>query len=486
MKRVLLVSTNTVTAPYPVPPLGLCLMAEAIAAEQRYEVRLHDGLGDHGARLPEVVADFRPELVGLGIRNLDELVMRQPHSYLPEIIERFVAPLRQLSAAPLVLGGSGYSLFPEAILAATGADYGIVGEGEHSFPALLAALAAGGDPRALAIPGVVVAEHARDVPRGGRAQQPATAAPRPRSVPGSAIASSNIDRWLDYSPYRERGSYPVQTKRGCPHECIYCTYPTLEGAGCRVREPAAIVEEIAQAQQRLGEVGFEIVDSTFNDPPGHAEAICREILRRGLRLRLRTMGVNPRGVTRELVELMRQAGFAQIDCTPDSGSAAVIARLGKNFTLQDLVCAARAVRAAAMPTMWFFLFGGPGETERTFAESMALIDGEIDPQDMVYMAVGLRVYPGTRLQAAAVEQGVLAASDDLLAPRFYVSPELGAERLHQLVEQACGSRPNCVPVWEATPDAALRQRAAELRAAGHGDEPMFRSLLRARRERMGG
>ena len=483
MKRVLLVSTNTVTAPYPVPPLGLCLIAETIAAEHRHEVRLHDGLGDHGAGLPALVAAFRPELVGLGIRNLDELVMRQPHSYLPEIIERFVAPLRRVSDAPLVLGGSGYSLFPEAILAATGADYGIVGEGERSFPALLAALAAGGDARA--IPGVVVAEHARRAARAASSPEPA-AVPRPSPLPGSAIPSSNIDRWLDYSLYRERGSYPVQTKRGCPHECIYCTYPALEGAGCRVREPAVIVEEIAQAQQRLGQVGFEIVDSTFNDPPGHAEAICREILRRGLRLRLRTMGVNPRGVTGELCELMRRAGFAQIDCTPDSGSAAVIAQLGKNFTLEDLVRAARALRAAAMPTMWFFLFGGPGESELTFAESMTLIDREIDPQDMVYMAVGLRVYPGTRLHAIALGQGVLAASDDLLAPSFYVSPGLGADRLHELVEQACASRPNCVPVWEATPDAALRQRAAELRAAGHGDEPMFRTLLRARRERMGG
>jgi hypothetical protein len=483
MKRVLLVSTNTVTAPYPVPPLGLCLMAETIAAERRREVRLYDGLGDNGAGLPALVAAFRPELVGLGIRNLDELVMRQPHSYLPEIIDRFVAPLRRVSDAPLVLGGSGYSLFPEAILAATGADYGIVGEGERSFPALLEALGAGGDPRA--IPGVVVADHAGRGARGQASPAPVATAARPSPLPGSAIPSSNIDRWLDYSLYRERGSYPVQTKRGCPHECIYCTYPALEGAGCRVREPAAIVEEIAQAQQRLGQVGFEIVDSTFNDPPGHAEAICREILQRGLRLRLRTMGVNPRGVTGELCELMRRAGFAQIDCTPDSGSAAVIARLGKNFTLADLVGAARALRAAAMPTMWFFLFGGPGESERSFAESMAFIDGEIDPQDMVYMAVGLRVYPRTRLHAIALEQGVLAAGDDLLAPCFYVSPALGADRLHELCAQACASRPNCVPVWEATPDAALRQRAAELRAAGHGDEPMFRTLLRARRERMG-
>jgi radical SAM superfamily enzyme YgiQ (UPF0313 family) len=474
MKRVLLVSTNTVTAPYPVPPLGLCLVAESI--KQRCQVRLHDGLTDRGASLGSLCRELEPDLVGVGIRNLDELVMHRPHSYLPEIVAQFVAPLRAATTAPIVLGGSGYSLFPEAILEATGADYGIVGEGERSFPALLDALEQGGD--AGTIPGVVVARAL------GTGAAPIGARP-PTPLAGSAMGSSNIDQWLDYSPYRERGSYPVQTKRGCPHECIYCTYPGLEGSACRVRQPAAIVDEIAQAHERLGDVGFEIVDSTFNDPPGHAEAVCREIIRRGLAVRLRTMGVNPRGVTGELVVLMRRAGFAQIDCTPDSASAPVIAALRKNFTLEELVRSARAVRAADMPTMWFFLFGGPGETEQTFAESLAFVDREILPDDMVYMAVGLRIYPRTRLHDIALADGALAPHESLLEPRFYLSPTLGADRLHALVEEACGARPNCVPVWESTPDAALRLRAAELRAESGRDEPMFRSLLRARRERMG-
>jgi radical SAM superfamily enzyme YgiQ (UPF0313 family) len=474
MKRVLLVSTNMVTAPYPVPPLGLCLVAQSLAAG--YELRMFDGLVDGGASLAQVVGEFSPDYVGVSIRNLDEPVMQEPRSYVGEIRDRFLAPLRALTDAPIILGGAGFSIFPDELLDTMAADFGVVGEGEQAMPELLAALDHGGS--AQSIPGVVLPARARSAARGR-----SSGGREPLS--GANIPFSHLDRWVDFSLYRERGAYSLQTKRGCPRECIYCTYPAIEGFNCRLRMPEVVVDEIAEAQARLGDVTFELVDSTFNDPRGHAEAICREIIRRGLRVRLRTMGVNPAGVTEELVELMRRAGFAQIDSTPDSASASVIQGLRKNFTVDDLVRSARAVRNAGMPTMWFFLFGGPGETERTVDETLAFIDREVLPDDMVLLAAGLRIYPHTRLHEVALAEGIVAPGESLLAPRFYVSAALGPDRLHELLGQACQTRPNCVPAWQSTPDADMRRRAAELRSMGALDEPMFRTFLRVRRERMG-
>ena len=75
----------------------------------------------------------------------------------------------------------------------------------------------------------------------------------------------------------KRGAYSVQTKRGCYHKCIYCTYPLIEGRNYKIRDAEAVADEIDQAYRRLGNVTFEFVDSTFNDPKNHAENICREI-----------------------------------------------------------------------------------------------------------------------------------------------------------------------------------------------------------------
>ena len=51
-----------------------------------------------------------------------------------------------LAAAPMILGGPGYSLYPERILELTGAEYGVAGEGESAVVELAAALARGERP----------------------------------------------------------------------------------------------------------------------------------------------------------------------------------------------------------------------------------------------------------------------------------------------------------------------------------------------------
>ncbi len=474
MARVLLVNANPECAPYPVPPLGLCLAAQSLAGA--HQVRVLDGTFAPPGALEQALGELAPEVVGLGVRNVDDVVMEDGRHYVAEIRARFAAPLRAATRAPLVLGGAGFSLYPEALLDALDADCGLVGEAEAGLPALVEALAAGRSPAGL--PGVVC----RGQPGGDRVE------PARLPGPGLRLARADIARWIDYRPYRERGAYPVQTKRGCAHDCLYCSYVRIEGGRYRLRAPAEVADEIEAACERLGAdppPAFEIVDSTFDDPPGHAEEICRAIAARGLRVRLRTMGVNPGQVSAGLLDLMRRAGFAQVDCTPDSASPRMLASLRKNFDRAALERAAGALGEAGMPTMWFFLLGGPGEDEDTLRETFDFVDRFVDPRDMVHLTAGLRIYPRTGLHRAALAEGLVAPGDPLLEARFYVSPRLGAARLRELVSRAAEARPNCVPAWESSPPPEMLREAAALRARDGLQEPMFRTLLRLRRQRMG-
>ena len=128
MKRVLLINTNTCRVPYPVAPLGLCLLASAL--EDAFEVRVHDGAFDGAAGMAEAVADFRPDVVGLTVRNVDDLLARGGAFFLDRVRDEFVRPLRALTDVPLVLGGSAFSLFPAYLMDLYGADWGVVAEGE--------------------------------------------------------------------------------------------------------------------------------------------------------------------------------------------------------------------------------------------------------------------------------------------------------------------------------------------------------------------
>jgi radical SAM superfamily enzyme YgiQ (UPF0313 family) len=468
MKKVLLVNTNTETLPYPVPPVGLCLLASKI--EDRYNVIVFDGAFGKNEELLKLVSDFKPDYIGFGIRNIDDMVYERQQVYFDIIKNEFTDPLKQISDATFILGGSGFSIYPEAMLRHLGIDIGIAGEAEDSFPELLDHLDRGKDPEG--IKGVVIRNKKSYIPVHSKIQETLN------------LPFANIDRFISFDPYKSKGAYSIQTKRGCYHKCIYCTYPLIEGSNYKIRDPGKVAEEIEQAYKRLGNVTFEIVDSTFNDPPGHAEKICNEIIKRGIRPRLRTMGINPRNTSRELFELMLKAGFSQIDCTPDSASPKMLRNMKKNFTLRQLINTAELIRENNLPTMWFFLFGGPGENEETFAETFDFIDKYINPEDMVHMTAGLRIYPGTHLHKTALKEGFAEPDNDLLMPFYYVSPELGMEKLNSMIKAAAAKRHFCVPSNESAPPREMLMQAIEIQSKMEVKEPMFRTLLRLRKAMM--
>ena len=82
-----------------------------------------------------------------------------------------------------------------------------------------------------------------------------------------------LDRKLLDPRYYERyGIESVQTKRGCPLRCDYCTYPIIEGRVGRLRTPSAVVDEMFLALDQHPDINhFFIVDSVFNLPRTHAK-----------------------------------------------------------------------------------------------------------------------------------------------------------------------------------------------------------------------
>lgn len=469
MKKILLINTNTETKPYPVPPLGLAMVASSL--KELREVKVFDGTFTSYHELPDVITDFQPDYIGFSVRNIDDMTYDNLNYYVEDVLRNFITPVKELTKVPLIIGGAGFSMFPEILMEKFALDYGVIGQGEIVFPLLLDALDAGCSD--IPLPGLITRNadglHIECAPQSSGAyfQQ-----------------HTQIDHWINFDPYRQRGAYTIQTKKGCAFHCIYCTYPVIEGASSRIRKAVDIVDEMQQAFERVGNVVFEFADSVFNDPPGHAEAICSEIIQRGLKFRMRTMGINPEHVSKELLTLMLQAGFTQIDCTPDSASETMLKRLGKNFNMDQLRNAASLIREMNIPAMWFFMLGGPGETPATIDETFDFIDHYIGPEDMVHLTSGLRIYPKTPLEKIALHEGLIPAGSDLLVPVFYFSKETPHNLLIQIIEEKCRTRGNCIPSFASAPPPEMMQQALKLRAEQGLEEPMFRTLLRIKQQQI--
>ena len=157
-------------------------------------------------------------------------------------------------------------------------------------------------------------------------------------------------------------------------QCIYCTYNTvLEGHHLRLREPSDVVDEIEEAFYQFKPESFEFVDSVFNDPVGHCQAILEEIIRRPWKARFGTMGVSPKNLDAKFLQLMKRAGFTSFMISPESASETMLTNYQKGFSLGDLRRAAEAINQFSFPVLWYFLVGGPGETNSTLQETLDFI-----------------------------------------------------------------------------------------------------------------
>ena len=203
----------------------------------------------------------------------------------------------------------------------------------------------------------------------------------------------DFQRWIDLKRYRSHlATVPIQSKRGCPFECIYCTYGISEGTDYRLFPP----EEVADAVRRLGNDNMrdiEFVDNVFNSPYDHAMDICEDLAGTPSRARLQTIELNPAFVDGELLRTMHRAGFTGVGITAESASDKILTNLGKGYTADQVWQASEAIRHNPIPCFWLFLIGGPGETRESFRETIRFAQNAARPMDVVFFNIGLRIYP---------------------------------------------------------------------------------------------
>lgn len=390
--RVLIVSANQEHRPDPVVPLGALYVAGAARAAG-HEVSLHDCCFDGPGFADPLAATLdrvRPDVIGLSMRNVDDVAWPRAQGWLAYYLD-VVAVLRaRCPGVPIVLGGAGFTLFPEAWLDALGLDHGVAGEGERAFVQVLDAIAVGATvPRLTRV----------SIPAGGLSTEPAT-------------------DLIDLARYFQLGGAAnVQTRRGCAFQCSYCTYPELEGRVPRLRDPKAVVEGMERLHRERGIDHFFVVDNVFNVPRRHAAAICDALIERALPIRW-TAFVSPWGLGPALLDRMARAGCDSVELGTDAAARETLAALGKPFGVPAIRAAADGCRAAGIRFSQSLILGGPGETLTTLEETFRVIE-ETDPTAVVAM-LGVRLYSETPLGRRALAEGWV---DEIgLSPVFYISP----------------------------------------------------------------
>lgn len=422
--KVLFISPNTEEIVMPTPPLGLAwVVAATKKAGHTVEVLDFKAVKDPHLALKDTIARFGPEIIGISVRNIDDQRMDDT-KFLLTPIKEVVSFCRELSKAKIILGGAGYSICPASILAYLGVGMGIQGEGEGVFPALLERIQKGHDLSD--IPGLYLSD--RGLMGTRRFPEDLDQLPFP-----------DLEALTSYLPKDREILLPVQTRRGCPLDCSYCSTAFIEGRHIRKRSTDRVIQELTRYKE-AGFSRFYFVDNTFNLPSSYARTLCSKMAMAGLEIAWQCI-LYPVEIEKDLVKEMARAGCKEASVGFESGSERILRKMNKRFKPEEVRVTCERLKDHGIRRLGFLLLGGPDETRESVEESLGFADSLC--LDALKISIGIRIYPHTELAKVAVEEGIIAPEDDLLFPKFYLAKGLKGW-IHQTVREWTADRPYCL------------------------------------------
>jgi len=415
-KKILLISANRFKVPYPVYPLGVAYIHTYLKKNlPDFDIRVFDMNLASPFELQEYIAGFQPGYIGISLRNADDVDSTSRESFTGGYRE-LVEVSRKNGNAVVIIGGSAFSIFPELFYRELSPDYGIIGEGEESMYKLISSLEKGIDVSS--IEGLVLNDG-----NGVRIN------PRRKYIHSLEL---NFDPELLGYYWHHSGMLNIQTKRGCPFRCVYCTYPLIEGRHVRTLDPGQIVETLERLKKESNIDYVFFTDSVFNISKRFNTELAELLIRRDLRIRWGAYFTITH-LERDFLALMKKAGLTHIEFGTESLSDITLKSYGKEFTAEEVIRASDWCNELDIYFAHFLILGGIGETEESLAETFE--NSKRINNSVFFPFVGMRIYPGTPLHESAINEGLMSREEELLEPRYYIASGVHLEDLKQRAAQ---------------------------------------------------
>ncbi len=222
------------------------------------------------------------------------------------------------------------------------------------------------------------------------------------------------------------GMAALQTKRGCAHRCVYCSYPLLEGRIVRSRAVKDVLDDIVSLINEHGAKYIFFTDSVFNDNGNLFLDVLKGMKRHRLTVPW-TCFIKPKKIVEEHVLLMKETGLKAVEIGADAASDKALKGMGKDFLFEDIILTNDIFVRNGIATSHSFMFGGPGETKESVVEGVGNI---IALRNTVsFVSMGVRILPGTPLEEIARREGLISSGENLLKSVYYFSSSLDLEWL---------------------------------------------------------
>lgn len=265
-----------------------------------------------------------------------------------------------------------------------GADIVVRGEAELTLPEIMDSLAK--DPDRLSeIPGLAFKKGDHII-----------------TTPPRALVTKFEDFALPYydeSIWKGIKTIPIETSRGCPMDCDFCSVTEFYGRKYRLMPVERVFQQLRQVKNSGKNVFF--IDDNFSANPRALE-ICEQLSKEGIYLKNSSAQVSVQAANKpELLKAMRKIGIERVYVGFESLNDASLTSVGKNAKAEQNKKAAEVFRDLGFWVHGMMIAGLDGDTPESLREDFQWMKNNLDSLQLF----SLVPLPGTRLARKMEQEG---------------------------------------------------------------------------------
>ncbi len=324
--------------------------------------------------------------IGFSLRNIDSMELDSVFytPYYREVMERIVKKAREINPNVLVLlGGGGYSVYHKGLKELLPFDIGITGNVEEDLYE-------------------AIVEHTNKLEDDFKIID--------NLLPFPLDLNENLVK-----TYRDIGAYqigiPTRCGGRCPMKCTYCSYGKIDNK-TNITRPLSILKKDILTLYNMGVREIFFTDSLFNISLSHAKEICKMLIDMNLKDFQWSAYAKPTSNI-EFIELAAKSGCKSLQISFDTFDPDMLVSLRKGFNQKQATEFVENCKLYNVDLLGLFLFGGPGENEKSIKTTCEFINKYFKRGEFFY-SFGMRVLPGSHL---AEISGI--SEEDMVKPLFW-------------------------------------------------------------------
>jgi len=311
---------------------------------------------------------------------------------------------------PVVIGGQMVSPTPEFAVKVTGADFGVIGEGEITLGELVTALRFWQDPST--IKGLVIRQ-GNDILSTGTGEYIKDLSKLP-AVPYDLFPTEKwlpIGKW--YAKHCPQPHWKIEDRvinvhggRGCPYKCNFCYHHSKP----RYRPIPIMISEAAEALDRFDGNMLYFSDDLVLASPKRAKELVEQIktLDRRIEYSVSTRFDILAKINSNLLSEMKESGCRIMGLGIESGSDRILDLIGKNCTADTIRNGLEKLRKVGILPTVSIMVGQYTETKEDVEASIELMRESVRSNPNIQYAFTITTpFPGSQLYDLIFQKGLL-------------------------------------------------------------------------------